>query len=64
MRLIGRMSHTAVWTGNEMIVWGGNGDSGVLDTGGRYDPVTNSWTDDEHCQRAQVSRAGHSGSLD
>jgi hypothetical protein len=35
--------HTAVWTGSEMIVWGGyNG--GFLNTGGRYDPATDSWT--------------------
>jgi hypothetical protein len=27
-----RYNHTAVWTGNEMIVWGGSG----LNTGGRY----------------------------
>ena len=37
-----RESHTAVWTGSEMIVWGGF--NGVdLDTGGRYDPLTDSW---------------------
>ena len=30
----GRFAHTAVWTGSEMIVWGGNG--GSLNTGGRY----------------------------
>jgi|GEM_PF-2387357 len=36
---IGRSSHTAVWTGSEMIVWGG----GILNTGGRYNPITNSW---------------------
>ena len=41
---VGRFVHTAVWTGNEMIVWGGQGDSGLLNTGGRYNPVTNSWT--------------------
>jgi N-acetylneuraminic acid mutarotase len=36
-----RSGHTAVWTGSEMIVWGG----GILglNTGGRYDPSTNSW---------------------
>jgi N-acetylneuraminic acid mutarotase len=39
----GRASHTAVWTGTEMIVWGGY-NPGVLNTGGRYDPNTNSWT--------------------
>src|SRR5882724_4055167 len=39
-----RDSHTAVWTGSEMIVWGGAGSSGVLNTGGRYNPGTDSWT--------------------
>jgi hypothetical protein len=37
-----RQFHTAVWTGNEMIVWGGRaGDE--LDTGGLYEPATDSW---------------------
>src|SRR5262249_29546397 len=40
----GRASHTAVWTGSEMIVWGGDNDSGVLNTGGSYNPSSNSWT--------------------
>ena len=31
-----RYFHTAVWTGSEMIVWGGAGNSGRLNTGGRY----------------------------
>src|SRR5262249_30701361 len=39
-----RYSHTAVWTGSEMIVWGGSNDITVLNTGGRYDPSTDSWT--------------------
>jgi len=41
----GRFSHTAVWTGREMIVWGGTSDyvSG-LNTGGRYHPAGNSWS--------------------
>jgi N-acetylneuraminic acid mutarotase len=38
-----RTYHTAVWTGAEMIVWGGLGAAG-LNTGGRYDPATDSWT--------------------
>lgn len=29
--------HSAVWTGTEMIVWGGNDGSGT-NTGGRYTP--------------------------
>ena len=40
--LIGRILHTAVWTGSEMIFWGGYNGSGV-NTGGRYNPSTNSW---------------------
>jgi len=36
--------HTAVWTGSEMIVWGGDGNGGNLNTGGRYNPTTDSWT--------------------
>ena len=27
-----------------MIVWGGNSDAGLLDTGGRYNPNTDTWT--------------------
>jgi N-acetylneuraminic acid mutarotase len=40
-----RRNHTAVWTGNEMIVWGGSSAGGApaLDTGGRYNPSTDSW---------------------
>src|SRR5438876_626614 len=39
-----RYWHTAVWTGSEMIVWGGEGFSGALNSGGRYNPSTDSWT--------------------
>ena len=38
----GRENHTAVWTGSEMIVWGGFIDLNT--TGGRYNPTTDSWT--------------------
>jgi len=37
-----RYAHTAVWTGTEMIVWGGL-DFSELNTGGRYDPATDTW---------------------
>ena len=40
----GRDCHTAVWTGSEMIVWGGYDGSAILNTGGRYNPSTDSWT--------------------
>ena len=38
-----RYRHTAVWTGSEMIVWGGYV-NGIVNTGGRYNPSTDSWT--------------------
>ncbi|HZN03316.1 MAG TPA: MopE-related protein [Candidatus Polarisedimenticolia bacterium] len=44
-----RSDHTAVWTGNVMIVWGGY-DGRFLDTGSRYDPVIDVW--------ARTSRTG------
>jgi N-acetylneuraminic acid mutarotase len=41
----GRKNHTAVWTGSEMIVWGGwNVTNTPFNTGGRYNPSTDSWT--------------------
>jgi len=41
----GRRQHTAVWTGTEMIVWGGlDSSANVLNTGGRYNPATDGWT--------------------
>lgn len=39
-----RWQHTAVWTGREMIIWGGETGSVPLNTGGRYNPVLNAWT--------------------
>jgi N-acetylneuraminic acid mutarotase len=39
-----RSGHVAVWTGSEMIVWGGQGNSSSLNDGGRYNPASNAWT--------------------
>ena len=39
----GRCLHVAAWDGNEMIVWGGTGSSGVLGDGARYDPDGDRW---------------------
>ncbi|MFZ3065308.1 MAG: kelch repeat-containing protein [Nitrospirota bacterium] len=40
-----RYGHTAVWTGSEMVVWGGTPDGAtVVNTGGKYNPTTDSWT--------------------
>ena len=38
-----RGRHAAVWTGSQMIVWGGFDGTNYLDTGGLYNPVANSW---------------------
>ncbi|MEO8613995.1 MAG: hypothetical protein ABI600_02555 [Luteolibacter sp.] len=41
-----RQGHTAVWTGTEMIVWGGTNGAGgatLLDTGARYNPASDTW---------------------
>jgi len=40
-----RLYHSAVWTGTEMIIWGGfsHSDNCALLTGGRYDPPTDPW---------------------
>jgi N-acetylneuraminic acid mutarotase len=65
-----RYDHTAVWTGSLMIVWGGNGGTGAsdpLNTGGRYDPSTDSWSQTSTgagCPSARDShRAVWTGSL-
>jgi N-acetylneuraminic acid mutarotase len=41
-----RAQHVAVWTGAEMIVWGGQefDGTGFRNDGGRYDLATNSWS--------------------
>lgn len=43
-----RYGHSAVWTGTEMIVWGGMSGNFLpgttLNTGARYNPQTNVWT--------------------
>ena len=36
-----RYDHSAIWTGMEMIIWGGFDE---VNTGGRYNPVTDTWT--------------------
>ena len=57
-----RTEHTAVWTGSLMVVWGGlgpfDGTPPGLDTGGRYDPVTDTWSATTTAS-APAARAGH-----
>jgi N-acetylneuraminic acid mutarotase len=53
-----RAFHKAVWTGSEMIVWGGSYDNTILNTGGRYNPSTDSWTATTTVN-APTARDGH-----
>jgi len=58
-----RQSAQAVWTGTEMIVWGGDSGTGdsagpALDSGGRYDPVGDAWVPMETAG-APAPRSGH-----
>jgi hypothetical protein len=39
---VGRYLHQTVWTGSEMLIWGGSG-TAYLGDGGRYNPVANAW---------------------
>jgi N-acetylneuraminic acid mutarotase len=58
-----RSLHTAVWTGSEMIVWGGisfDGGFRYLNDGGRYHPASNSWT----TTSANGAPAGRVGDMD
>ena len=41
---LNRHFHTAVWTGSQIVVWGGALGDTPLDTGGRYDPIIDRWT--------------------
>ena len=55
-----RNFHTAVWSGQEMLVWGGYSlASPALDTGGRYNPATDTWTSIPVAQSTPQARAFH-----
>ena len=54
-----RYRHTAVWTGTEMIVWGGNDANGQSSEGARFNPGTNAWTRTNPVG-APSARGGHS----
>jgi len=56
-----QVAHTAVWTGSEMIVWGGDSSGGAANNGGRYSaqygPTRGRL---RHCGRARLHARGHS----
>ena len=55
---VGCYYHTAVWTGSKMIVWGGATATARLNTGGLYDPATDSWAATT-LTSAPTARTGH-----
>lgn len=56
-----RTVHTAVWTGNEMLIWGGRlPDNTMIPEGASYDPASDSWTPIPTAG-APEPRAGHAG---
>lgn len=54
-----RERHTAVWTGSEMIVWGGYEQGQYLNSGGRYNPATDTWTPTSTGPNVPEARSGH-----
>jgi N-acetylneuraminic acid mutarotase len=41
--LLGRALSTAIWTGHDVLIWGGTWGAGDLGDGRRYDPVSDTW---------------------
>jgi hypothetical protein len=58
-----RGGNTAIWTGTEMIIWGGykfqNGGFQVINTGGRYNPITDTWATTSLGTNVPSGRTGH-----
>ena len=57
----GRIFHSAIWSGSEMIVWGGaslDDPNGPANTGSRYNPSTKAWTATS-TENAPSKRFGH-----
>jgi len=55
-----RSGHTTVWTGTQMIVWGGfdRNTGSLFGDGARYDPATDAWTKISNAG-APSARSGH-----
>ena len=39
-----RAGHSSVWTGSQLLVWGGRDADRTLNSGGRYDPAIDNWS--------------------
>src|SRR5260370_36247838 len=60
----GRDSHTAVWTGSEMIVWGGSlGGYNQFNTGGRNNTCKASWEGTSTTKTTSARRTDTAGMI-
>ncbi|MFH1226482.1 MAG: hypothetical protein V1701_01095 [Planctomycetota bacterium] len=57
-RFPGRAGHTAIWTGTEMIIWGGKNETTWYNTGYKFNPILNEWIEVRKTS-APASRSGH-----
>ncbi len=57
-----REGHTVVWTGSQMIIWGGTNGTQYFKSGGIYDPATDSWSPTSEGTNCPVARTAHTGS--
>jgi hypothetical protein len=58
--LTARSLPAAVWTGREMVIWGGHDAGGPMNTGARYSPATDTWLGTIPTTGAPSGRWGHS----
>lgn len=54
-----RSLHKTVWTGSQMIVWGGYDGTSLLNTGGIYDPASDTWVGATSTVNAPTPRLHH-----
>jgi len=56
---VAREQHTAVWTGTQMIIWGGTNGTQYFNSGGVYDPATDSWSATSQGAGCPTNRIDH-----
>lgn len=60
-----RINYTMVWSGTEAILWGGvDGVGAYVNTGGKYNPTTNTWTATATGANLPAGRSHHTATWD